>query len=191
MRNLVIIAALLLMGAGCADAPAAHPPAESAPEAPSEPTAKRPPAAKPEDSIFIIDGAPVGLMDGQASEAAAPGSESAIVTRIFGVPVAADLDLDGDTDAAVMLSRETPGSGTFYYAAASIKEDWGYRGTEARLLGDRIAPQTLEVRDGLIIANYAERKPGEPMTAQPSVGVSRTYVLFGGELQETEPIAPL
>jgi hypothetical protein len=190
MKRLLIVAALILAGAGCAAAPSpspAQPPASE--DGPSAPAAKRPPAAKPEDSIFIIDGAPVGLADGLASEAAAPGSEAVVVTRIFGAPVAADLDGDGDEDAAVVLSRETPGSGTFYYAAASIKEDWGYRGTEARLLGDRIAPQALEARDGVVIANYAERKPGEPMTEAPSVGVSRYYILFGGELQETEPPA--
>jgi hypothetical protein len=39
-------------------------------------------------------------------------------------------------------------------------------------LGDRIAPQTLEVRDGRAVFNYAERRGDEPMSAQPSIGKS-------------------
>jgi hypothetical protein len=40
------------------------------------------------------------------------------------------------------------------------------------LIADRIAPQTTEYRDGLVVVNYAERRPGEPFTTPPSVGKS-------------------
>ena len=169
----IAIALLVLLGAGCKA------------DAPGVPSGKRPPATRAEDAIYIVEGAPVTLQDGIAVVKDAPDSAGATVTRVFGAPVSADLDADGDADAAVMLSRETPGTGTFFYVAAAIKEGWGFRGTEAYPLGDRIAPQTLEVHDALIVANYADRNSGEPMTTQPSVGVSKYFRIVDGQLQET------
>ena len=155
----------------------------TAPKSAERQAAQRAAAVKVEDSVFIIDGEPIGMTNGYAIVLDAPDS-AATVTRIFGVPVLDDLDGDSDLDAAVMLSKSVPGSGTFYYVAASIKETSGYRGTEAFLLGDRVAPQNVEVNDGLITANYADRQPGEPMTTRPSVGVSKYLRVQGGELKE-------
>lgn len=173
MKYLLIIATLVTLGAGCAG--------QSSNQAGGY-KGVRPAAARAEDAIYVIEGKSVPLVDGHSTN----GSSS--ITRVFGVPVKADLDADGDLDAAVMLSVDTPGSGTFYYVAAALDGDLGFVGTQAVLLGDRVAPQTLEVRDGAIIANYADRKPGEPMTAKPSVGVSKHFSIEGGELKEvTKP----
>jgi len=176
MNNLLIAAALLLVGAGCT--------ASTDITASGAPGSKRAPATRTEDAIFIVDGEPVTLNGGVAEVRMSADAAVTTTTRIFGEPVAADLDADGDMDAVVWLTRDSGGSGTFFYVAASIKEDWGYRGTEAYPIGDRIAPQTLEIRDAVIIANYADRKPGEPMTADPSVGVSKYFRVESGELQE-------
>ena len=105
-------------------------------------------------------------------------------TKMFGVPVVGDLDGDKDSDAAVMLVDTPGGTGTFYYIAAAINTGHGYQGTNAILLGDRIAPQTMEIRDGVIIANYADRKPDEPFSADPSVGKSLYAKVVDGKLVE-------
>jgi len=169
-------ALLLLVGAGCAKG------------VPAEPTAGKVSApTRPEDAVYVVEGEPVTLRDGIAVVADAPDSASRVTTRLFGKPFAADLDGDGDQDAAVMLQRETSGTGTFYYVAAAVTEDGYVQGTEAVLLGDRIAPQTLEVHDGVIVANYAVREPGEPMTTAPNIGVSKYFRLDGGRLTETSP----
>lgn len=175
-RLFIAAAAFVAIGAGCAGST----------QVTTEPEAKRSPAARTEDAIFIVEGEPVTLNDGVAEIRLSADAATTITTRLFGEPVPSDLDGDGDLDAAVWLTRDGGGSGTFFYVAASIKEEWGYRGTEAYPIGDRIAPQTLEVRDSLIIANYAERKPGEPMTADPSVGVSKYFRIVAGELQPAE-----
>lgn len=57
-----------------------------------------------------------------------------------------------------------------------------YIGSQAFLLGDRIAPQTTAMDEGrtvrgtkrqnVIVINYAVRLPGEPFTARPSAGRS-------------------
>lgn len=130
----------------------------------------------PANISYNIDGRTLTLKDG-AAEAEYPPMEGdkfaeKIQLSLFGEPVYGDLDADGDNDAAVWLSVYGGGTGVFYYAALAVNEGTGYRSTNMLLLGDRIAPQTLEVRDGRAIYNFAERRTGEPMAAQPSVGRS-------------------
>lgn len=131
----------------------------------------------PRNSSYIIEGQTVTLVNGIARSPVAPGSATEVVTRYFGNELATDLDGDGDTDYAFILTQERGGSGTFYYAVAAVKTQLGYLGTDGYLLGDRIAPQSTNlstnVRHKYVIAfNYADRAPGEPMTAQPSIGKS-------------------
>lgn len=126
---------------------------------------------------YSIDGHRVLLSNGVAEEAAAPGSAAKITTRYFGNELKTDLDGDGVEDVVFLLTQEGGGSGTFFYVVGAVKTDQGYVGTDGYLLGDRIAPQTTEVSQNarhqrVIVVNYADRAPGEPMTAQPSVGKS-------------------
>lgn len=121
---------------------------------------------------YLIDGKFVTLKNGVAEEPVAPGSATMAVTRYFGNAIEADLDADGDMDTAFLVTHDAGGSGNFYYLVAALKEEGGYRGTQGVLIGDRIAPQTTEFRNGVVIVNYADRKPTEPMTATPSVGKS-------------------
>ena len=61
----------------------------------------------------------------------------------------------------------------FYYVVALLNKIDGYVGTEGVFIGDRIAPQTTELKDkNIIIVNYADRKIGEDFTVAPSVGKS-------------------
>ena len=126
----------------------------------------------PFNTTYTIEGRGVALVLGKAEDAIVPGAASKQTTKVFGEPVYGDLDLDGDDDAAVLLTQDGGGSGTFFYASAAINDGGAYKGTKAILLGDRIAPQNVQIREGFLIANYVERKADEPMTAQPSVGVS-------------------
>jgi hypothetical protein len=137
------------------------------------------------DATYRIEGASIALHAGVHEAEAAPGSAAKITTQIFGNEATGDLNGDSTPDAAFILTQNTGGSGTFYYVAVALKMPSGYQGTNAILLGDRIAPQTTEIKNGQLIVNYADRKPGEPMTAQPSVGVSKYFKINGGELVET------
>jgi|SRR3569623_297635 len=143
-------------------------------------TPAHPDAAKVTDfknATYMIEGQPVTLANGVAEFAAAPGSATKVTTRYFGNDLKTDLNGDGKEDVVFLLTQNSGGSGTFYYVVAALNTKDGYVGSDAYLLGDRIAPQTLEVsqnpaQKGVIVANYADRAPGEPMTAQPSVGKS-------------------
>jgi hypothetical protein len=100
-----------------------------------------------------------------------------ITTKYFGNEVNADLNGDGREDVAFILTQDGGGSGTFYYAVAALNTPEGYVGSDGYLLGDRVAPQATNMSQNpnqkyVVVFNYAERAPGEPMTARPSMGKS-------------------
>ena len=137
----------------------------------------------PKNTTYIVNNMEVTLVDGKASNEVVEGASSTVVTSIFGEPVYADLNSDGLEDAVVFLVQETGGTGSFFSFAVAVKNNSGYVGTEAIPLGDRIAPQNINIKDdGIIAVNYADRKAGEPMTADPSVGVTAYAVLEGSTL---------
>jgi hypothetical protein len=133
--------------------------------------------AQSNDMTFSVDGVPVTLVNGKSEVESAPGSASKTTTTYFGNEVKGDFDGDGKEDRAFLITQSTGGSGTFYYVATSL-------GGNALVLGDRIAPQTTEYRNGKIIVNYADRKPGESMTVKPTVGMSRYFIWSNGNLAE-------
>jgi len=106
--------------------------------------------------------------------------------RYFGNEAFGDLNGDGRNDVAFIVTQSPGGSGTFYYVVVALKGREKYLGTNAILLGDRIAPQTTEIRNSEIIVNYADRKLGEPMTALPSVGVSKYFNIVSNALFEVK-----
>ncbi|MEY4731284.1 MAG: hypothetical protein RL681_230 [Candidatus Parcubacteria bacterium] len=132
---------------------------------------------------FTVGGETFVLKDGKAEKEYAPGSASKNTLFIFGEPVYGDLDEDGDMDAAVMLANDPGGSGTFFYAVLAMNGENGYRATNAMLLGDRIAPQTVEIQDGRAVYNYAERRADEPMSTRPSMGRS-TWIAYNKNTNE-------
>lgn len=133
---------------------------------------------------YTIEGKEVLLTDGYAEVETAPGSASKTVTKYFGNEAMGDLNGDGSPDVAFLLTQDGGGSGTFYYVVVALRKGAGYVGTNAVLLGDRIAPQTTEIHDGVLVVNYADRGPDEPMTAKPTIGVSSYLHVEGGILSE-------
>ncbi len=87
----------------------------------------------------------------------------------------------------MIIATEPGGSGTFYYVAVAELDGGAYTGSAGVLLGDRIAPQRVTFADGVVTIDYAERRPGEPMSAQPSVTASKRFVYRNGVLQLLEP----
>jgi heat shock protein HslJ len=126
----------------------------------------------PKNATYLFSGEPITLNAGVFSRQIAPESASQEVFRVFGEPKTSDLDSDGDEDAVLFLTQDTGGSGTFYYVAVAINENGMYRGTNAMYLGDRIAPQTIDIHDGKAVANFAERRSDENFATPPSIGKS-------------------
>jgi hypothetical protein len=113
------------------------------------------------------------------------GPTSKIVTSVFGNEKVGDINSDKRNDIVFLLVRKGSGSGTFYYVTSAVQNtDGTYTGTNTLFLGDRIAPQTTEINNGLITINYADRKSDEPMTTPPSIGKSMFINLQNGILVE-------
>lgn len=126
----------------------------------------------------------VTLIDGHAEAPAAPGSATMLVTSYFGNEAMADLNGDGRNDVVFLLTQQLGGSGTFYYVVAALADDDRYVGSRGLLLGDRIAPQNVEIDpNGIITVNYADRAPGESFTTPPSVAKSIRLKLDAESLQ--------
>jgi heat shock protein HslJ len=124
------------------------------------------------------------LLDGVADEPAAPGSAARAVTRYFGNEAWGDINGDGRNDVAFVLTQETGGSGTFFYAVVALASESGFVGSQAVLLGDRIAPQSTEIRpDGTIDVTFADRAPGEGFSTPPSIAKSIRLKLNAATLQ--------
>lgn len=172
-KNINIIVALLIVGIGFYFF-------ETKPSAPAG-------ILDYKNATYIIEGLPVALVNGYAEAPVAPGSASKIITQYFGNEAVGDLNNDGVPDIAFLLTQSGGGSGTFYYVVVALKTPNGYRGTNAVLLGDRIAPQTTEIRDGDLIVNYADRKSTDSMTTSPSVGVSKYLKVEGTQLLDITP----
>jgi hypothetical protein len=140
------------------------------------------PAASHKDVSYEIEDRRITLVNGLSDIPAAPGSASKITTRYFGNEAVGDLNGDGTPDIAFLVTQNSGGSGTLFYVVAALKSGDGYIGTNGVLLGDRIAPQATEFRDGSLSVNYADRKAGEPMTTAPSVGVSKYLKVVDNKL---------
>jgi len=133
-------------------------------------------AFDPENTSYIIENQEINFSDGKANGGTAV---------IFGSVAQGDLNNDGIADAAVLIQEQPGGSGTFYYLAAALNSQGKTEGTNAILLGDRIAPQNIEIKDARIIANYAIRQPGEAMAVQASLGVSSYFLVNDVRLELT------
>jgi len=126
---------------------------------------------------YVIEGQRIKLTDGLAEADTSLASASRIVTRYFGNEFTTDLNDDGRADAVFLLTQQRGGSGTFFYAVAALNTEAGYLGSDGYLLGDRIAPRATVMsrhprHKNVVVVNYGDRRPDEPMTAQPSVGKS-------------------
>lgn len=134
------------------------------------------------DSSYIIEGQSVKLSDGFSEIESAPGSATKTTTLYFGNEIEHDLNNDGQKDTIFILTQERGGSGKFFYVVAALNTPEGYVGSHAFLLGDRIAPQSTSIdegvtaqgttRENVIVVNFATRKADEPFTTMPTIGKS-------------------
>jgi len=139
-------------------------------------------ASSVQSATYLINNENITLVNGLATTAITPGAASKTVTRYFGNAATGDLNNDGQNDTAFLLTQESGGSGIFYYVAVALMTGRGYQGLNAIFLGDRIAPQTTAIKDGQVIVNYADRNPGDPLVAPPSVGVAKYFKVVAGKL---------
>lgn len=138
----------------------------------------------PRNATYIVDDQPITLEDGVSTIEISPDSTAQVVTKYFGNEVSADFDANGTQDTAFIMVQETGGSAVFFYLAVALRDGNEFKGLNTVYLGDRIAPQTTEYINGKILVNYADREEGDPFTEEPTVGVSKYFVVINKELVE-------
>lgn len=126
------------------------------------------------------------MLNGRYEGLTSPNLPSKTIVQYFGNEAQGDFNGDGTQDVAFLVTGVPEGSGTFFYLVAALNTSAGTEGTNGVLIGDRIAPQTTEFKDGEIIVNYADRKADEPMTATPSVSISKYFKISNGQLVEVK-----
>ncbi len=123
---------------------------------------KKPQIPNVNNQVYVVGDESYTVIDGKSGDD----------LIVFGEPVYGDLDKDGDTDAAVYIVNQSKGTGVFYYAVLVINNNGKYIPTSTMFLGDRIAPQNVEIHEGRAVYNFADRRANEPMSVEPSYAKS-------------------
>jgi len=76
--------------------------------------------------------------------------------QYFGNEVAGDLNGDGVSDVAFIISRSDPDRGMLYYLVSSLTTDKGHVGTNLLYLGDKVEPKVISITDGIIGVTYVD-----------------------------------
>ncbi|MFA6304331.1 MAG: TspO/MBR family protein [Patescibacteria group bacterium] len=140
----------------------------------------------PQNCAYVIEDQPVVLTNGLSVQDVVDANAK-ITTKYFGNQVNADFNADGLVDVAFLATQTSGGSGTFYYTLVALNTSTGCQGLAADFIGDRIAPQTTEFKDEMIIVNYADRKATESFDVAPSIGLSKYYKIIDGQLRAVVP----
>ena len=144
--------------------------------------ASAPAAPDPANATYLIERNTVTLANGRAEHPAAPGSATTVVTTLGTERAAADLDGDGRPDTVVVLTYQPGGTGEFSYIAALLNGAAGVTPTPAILLGDRVTVTGLRTEGRAVVVETLERAAGDPLTATPTVPMTRTFVVDRGAL---------
>ena len=138
----------------------------------------------PANASYLIEKDWIQLENGHAEWQAAPGSASKVQVAISGKITHGELNYDDNEDAAVFLTYQGGGSGTFYYIGTALVEKGKYLGTNTIWLGDRIGLPTAVVRNGLITVTYLDRRYDESMATAPSLEKTRYFIVNDSTLEE-------
>ena len=129
-------------------------------------------------AVFSFDEGEVTLSKGRSVSAS--GEETSLLEE----KAHGDINNDGKEDTVVFLARSGGGSGIFIYTAAYVSGPVNYKGTNAVFLGDRVAPQSISIRNGNITVTFLDRGPDEAFAAEPTIETTKELVYRNGSLEE-------
>lgn len=138
----------------------------------------------PSNGAYGFEEGVVTLIKGKSIQKASAGVSSASEITLTNTIGYGDLNNDGKEDAGVVLIQSGAGTGTFVYLAAYVSSPLNYKGTNAIYIGDRILPKSVSIASGEVTFTYLDRKPNEPMDAEPTVSAYKSFTLLNGILVE-------
>ncbi len=118
----------------------------------------------------------VTLANGVYTKSDPSVSSTPLLTVTYVQSAAGDLNGDGLVDAAVILTADTGGSGTFVYLAAVINQGGKPVNVDTLRLGDRAQIELLAIQAGAIHLQMLTQGPQDPMCC-PTLKTSATYLL--------------
>ena len=124
------------------------------------------------------------LKDGAFEEPAAPGSAAMTKIWLGEVQGFGDINGDGLEDIATTLIADPGGSGTFTFLTLVLNDKGAAKPVASVYLGDRILVESLVIEAESVIVIMLDRKPDDPMSAEPTVEVTRIFKLEGDPLTE-------
>jgi heat shock protein HslJ len=154
-------------------------------------TAGKDEISQTKDYTYIIDGHPVTLKNGKCETEMVHGNASKTVTAYLGNDAFGDLNGDGISDVAFILTQDQGGSGNFYYISAILSSESSFKGINAVFLGDRIAVKSATVKEGKLFVTYSDRRLTEPMSSEPTQEVTKILQVQNGKLLDINPTSPL
>jgi hypothetical protein len=120
------------------------------------------------------------LVNGEYREAGASGSASETVVRLADPIVFGELP-DARLAAAMPLTTNTGGSGTFYELALVVDLNGAPLNIASTFLGDRIKINSIKFENGQVVLDLIKQGPDDPMCC-PTLHVMQNFALEGSDL---------
>lgn len=136
------------------------------------------------NATFQFEDGPITLKKGTNEQEVAPGSAATQETTLTNIVGYGELNGDKKEDAAAIIVQNGAGSGIFFYVVGYISSPTTYKGTSALFLGDRISPESIDIKGEVITVTYLDRKPDEAYDAEPTVRTTKKFVYNGNDLEE-------
>ncbi len=133
-------------------------------------------------ATYEVEGLPLAMMDGQNLYRLSEEDQMAVLTYLDRVPVRGKLA--GQVECAAITMTQLPGggSGVYTYVAAAVPRGRRVEGTNAVLLGDRIAVLDVTIEDECIWVSMLTHEEGQSPDSAPTVSETRQFYLRDGEL---------
>ena len=122
------------------------------------------------------------LKDGYFEETIAPNTATKIKIWLGKQRVLGDLNGDNLDDAVVTLIVDSGGSGLFTYLSAVISEDEKSKPIDSVFIGDRIIVKSLLIKKREVLIEFLTHPTDEPMTATPTVNVTKRFIVQDNRL---------
>jgi len=138
------------------------------------------------NATYAVEPAPGGtakLVDGVFTAPSPTGGATGGVTvRLADPRASGDLNGDKAPDAAVVLTAQTGGSGTFYNLHAVLNEGGAANPLAPVFLGDRVMLKEIVIKDGRITVDMVVAGPSDPACC-PATPSTHVYTLENGALK--------
>jgi hypothetical protein len=140
----------------------------------------------PLNFTYVLEDEKVTLTDGVSTQDIVPGSAEKLETTVFEKPAIGDLNKDNKNDSSLLLVQDSGGTGLFFYLVAVVSDVGVVKNTNSIFIGDRIDPVSILIENGKIKLSFIDRGTDEPMTAEPTIKITKYFEVKNNILMEVK-----